>query len=77
MDNISDQTGRGFEFAIVDELRKQAGVSLTDRAQTDQVRDGVKFRTLDQYRMRSFQRAAFCAGYHPTRRAIYVCNRAC
>lgn len=58
MDNISDQTGRGFEFAIVDELRKQDGVSLTDRAQADQVRDGVKFRTLDQYRMRSFQRAA-------------------
>ena len=58
MENISDQTGRAFEFAIVSELTRLSGVTLTSRASDAQIRDSAKFEALDSSRKRLFQEAA-------------------
>ena len=58
MENISDQTGRAFEFAIVSELARLSGITLTSRASDAQLRDRAKFEDLDSYRKQVFQEAA-------------------
>lgn len=50
MSNISDQTGRAFEYVIVKELAMLPGVSLTDRAKVAQLRDKPKFESLEDSR---------------------------
>lgn len=56
--SISDQTGRAFEYAIVKCLAERYGATLTTRAIQDQVRDKVKFDTLDAGHSRDFLHAA-------------------
>lgn len=58
MSNISDQTGRALEYAIVNELAKLPNVSLTDRAAIAQRRDKPKFEQLASSLSREFSLAS-------------------
>ena len=58
MPNISNQTGRAFEYAIVNELAKLPGVSLTDRAAMAQRRDKPKFERLEPLQSNEFCHAS-------------------